>query len=495
VGGLFSTKLGKRDAWGISGGFRRSTVDLILPFVIPADADVKFTTYPTYYDGQLRLDYRATSQDRLSMLGIVSYDEISLVNRKPSDGAFPAFGNSTSFGRALATWYHEGKTLRNRAVLSVGVDKIRIVLGPTNKVDVDLVPVTVRDDVRAPWKTGQFRAGLEATAERYSVDVLAPVPRAEGEPPIKPGEQPELLYQNKFNRQYVAGYAAVDLDLSKSLRVTPGFRAEYFSRQGRGAWLPRLQLEQKFGKVIVRGAMGRYARGPDADAQGAATNLKPEIAAQYVLGIDTPLIDGATLNVSGYYTRRTDLTSTLRNAPPSSDGLPYFSTGSGRSYGGEMLARFVKGRWYAWLAYSLSRAERIDTANGKRRLTDFDTTHNATALASYQWGKWQFGGRFAVVTGRPITNVVGANFDMAADRYIPIVGPVNGDRLKTAHQLDLRVEREWKLQDWTLTGFLDVNNVYQNARVVDYSYNRDYSERTASTELIPSPSLGVRGVF
>jgi hypothetical protein len=495
AGGLFSTKLGKSDRWGISGGFRRSLVDLYLPSLIPSDSDVKFTTFPTYYDGQLRVDYRPTSTDRVALLGLLSYDAIALTNSKPDDGAFPAFGNSSKFGRLLSTWYHEGKTLRNRAVVSLGIDQIRIALGPTQKVDVDLLPLTARNDVRAPWKTGQFRAGVEATTEYYAVDVLAPVPRAEGEPPIKPGQQPNLLYQQKFNRLYFAGYVAVDFDLNKKLKVTPGFRAEYFSRQGRGALLPRLQIEQKFGNVAVRGAMGRYARGPDADAQGAATNLVPEIAAQYVLGVDTPVYGGVTLDLSGYYTRRTQLTSTLRNQPPSVDGLPYFSTGSGRSYGIEALARFNQGNWYAWLAYSLSRTERTDTPTSTRRLSDFDQTHNATVLATYRWGKWQFGGRFQLTTGRPFTSVTGASYDAGSDRYIPQIGAINGDRLKTANQLDLRVEREWKLRRGAITGFLDISNVYQNARVVDYSYNRDYTERKATTELIPSPSLGVRGVF
>ncbi|MBP9089354.1 MAG: carboxypeptidase regulatory-like domain-containing protein, partial [Kofleriaceae bacterium] len=147
VGGLFSTKLDRAGKWGVSGGFRRSTVDALLPLILPSDAAVNFTTYPTYYDGQLRVDYRPTSQDRIALLGIGSFDEIALVNNQPSDGSFGSFGNSTAFGRLLTTWYHEGKKLRNRAVLSVGADRLRIAIGATNKVDVDLLPVTFSDDV------------------------------------------------------------------------------------------------------------------------------------------------------------------------------------------------------------------------------------------------------------------------------------------------------------------------------------------------------------
>jgi hypothetical protein len=430
----------------------------------------------------------------VAVLGIASFDEIALVNKEPSDGSFGSFGNSTWFGRVLTTWYHEGKTLRNRAVLSIGADRIRVAIGPTNKVDVDLLPVTFRDDVRVPWRTGQFRAGVEATAENYSVDVLAPVPRAEGEPPIKLGEQPVLAYQNKFNRQYLAAYVAVDFDLTKTLKLTPGVRAEYFSRQQTGAVLPRIQLEQKFGKLAVKGAMGRYARGPDANAQGAATNLVPEVAAQYVLGVEALVSEGASVGVSGFYSRRTDLASTLRGQL-SSDGLPYFSVGSGRSYGLEALARYNHGNWYGWLAYSLSRSERRDTATSSLRLSDYDQTHNATAVASYKWHKWQFSGRFALLSGTPYTDVTGATYDAASDRYIPSFGSTNGARLTTNHQLDLRAERTWNFKTWSLTGYLDVANAYRNARIVQYNYNRDYTEREATTEFVPTPSLGARATF
>ncbi len=37
-------------------GFRRSTIDLVLPSIIPAGADLSLTTVPSYYDGQLRID-------------------------------------------------------------------------------------------------------------------------------------------------------------------------------------------------------------------------------------------------------------------------------------------------------------------------------------------------------------------------------------------------------------------------------------------------------
>ena len=41
-------------------GLRRSTIDLILPSIIPASVDLSLTTVPSYYDEQFRIDTRST---------------------------------------------------------------------------------------------------------------------------------------------------------------------------------------------------------------------------------------------------------------------------------------------------------------------------------------------------------------------------------------------------------------------------------------------------
>src|SRR5439155_18516923 len=41
--------------------FRRSTIDLILPYILPSDLDLSLTTVPRYYDEQARLDYALNS--------------------------------------------------------------------------------------------------------------------------------------------------------------------------------------------------------------------------------------------------------------------------------------------------------------------------------------------------------------------------------------------------------------------------------------------------
>ena len=42
-------------------GFRRSTIDLVLPSLIPASVDLSLTTVPSYYDEQFRIDHELNS--------------------------------------------------------------------------------------------------------------------------------------------------------------------------------------------------------------------------------------------------------------------------------------------------------------------------------------------------------------------------------------------------------------------------------------------------
>jgi hypothetical protein len=75
-------------------------------------------------------------------------------------------------------------------------------------------------------------------------------------------------------------------------------------------------------------------------------------------------------------------------------------------------------------------------------------------------GRWQF------ATGTPYTEVVGATYMPEQDIYQPIYGGLNGARLEASYKLDVRVERQWRFQDWSLAAFLGVNNGYQNGSVM-----------------------------
>jgi hypothetical protein len=79
--------------------------------------------------------------------------------------------------------------------------------------------------------------------------------------------------------------------------------------------------------------------------------------------------------------------------------------------------------------------------------------------------------------------------------YRPIHGSINSERVEASHQLDLRVARQFHMQNWKLSAYLDVTNVYAHAATTGYSYGFDYKEKEAESDASLLPAIGVKGEF
>jgi len=147
------------------------------------------------------------------------------------------------------------------------------------------------------------------------------------------------------------------------------------------------------------------------------------------------------------------------------------------------------------VAYTLSRSERRDTLSGDYYRYDYDQTHNLTMVGSYKLGRgWQLGARFRYVTGSPYTPEIGGTMDYDAGAYAPVTSLArNSARLPAFHQLDLRVDKTWKFQSWTLGAYLDVQNAYNRKNTENIGYNFDYSQTHAAHGLPLLPIVGIRG--
>jgi hypothetical protein len=97
-----------------------------------------------------------------------------------------------------------------------------------------------------------------------------------------------------------------------------------------------------------------------------------------------------------------------------------------------------------------------------------------------------------VVSGNPYTPNVSAAYDATSGDYIPIEGKINSARVRTFHQLDLRVDKRFVWRKVELNLYADVQNVYnhQNQEFANYAF--DYSTFTPITSIPILPSLGLR---
>ena len=477
-------------------GFRRSTIDLVLPSLIPASADLSLTTVPSYYDGQLRIDHELSSRWRLFLSSIGTNDVFELYATKDEDAKTKRFFNNTRFVRTtVGAQYHEGPWSAKLALSGLWQEFI-FEAGLYQRIRVQQPNITPRVEITRTadsWiglSNVVWRVGGEASLGRSSIDLALPLEQREGEPP--PAYDPKdvsTTFKGSFWVPDFAGWTAVTADIDPRIRATVGLRTDVFARINEANLEPRGELQVKLpGSLTARLSAGAYRRPPEFQSENLYTGVGSEHSTQTIVGLQYEPREGARVQTSAYYTDRTHLITHSMDGSLNNDGR-------GTTVGAELLATYRGGPWFGWLSYSYSHSTRVDGPGADRRLFDFDQPHSLNAAASWKHGRWQLGGRFQLYSGLPYTPPMTSVFDSDRNLYVPVYGKVNSNRAPMHHQLDLRVDYSWKWGPTDLTVFLDVQNVYMNESVVTYFYSYDYTQREAFKSLPIIPSLGLRGVL
>jgi len=478
----------------ISGGLRRSTVDLLAPLAVPDDAKIGFVTAPRFYDGELRLDWRPSPCDKLAVLGVLSFDALGVVNNDPASDLPSAFSMDTRFARLIGSWKHDRGRVHNRLAGALGADRWHAEIGIDQNVDGHNRSVALRDDLGiAASDVLQLRGGAILELSLSTVHALSLLPPTEGLPPGRVDQLPIHMIDGSYDANYAGGYVASDLTPTRTTTITTGVRLDAFGHSGQHRFLPRAQVRQRVGSLTLGAAFGRYARDPDG-TEGIPRDLPPELATQGTLSAELAVATGATASLAAFASDRRDLVV----EDPTRTGLtelPYRSGGRGWTRGLEALVRVQRGAWFGWLAYTLSRSMRRDAPLGDERPFAYDQTHLVSAVASWQRGPWRAGARWQLASGLPYTDVVGAEYVDAIGHYVPVLGAPYAARFPFSHQLDVRLERTWQRRGYRIAVFTDLSNIYRHERVLRFQYSDDFMSRKPVSDLIPLPSLGVRGEF
>ncbi|HPM77787.1 MAG TPA: energy transducer TonB, partial [bacterium] len=94
------------------------------------------------------------------------------------------------------------------------------------------------------------------------------------------------------------------------------------------------------------------------------------------------------------------------------------------------------------------------------------------------------------------TEIVGRTYNTDTDTYLPLYSDeTNNERLPDFHQLDVRIDKAWAFNRWTLAAYLDVQNAYFYRYPFGYWYNHDYTEREKVVFPTFFPSLGLQARF
>lgn len=492
---------GENGAFAIGG--RRSYIDGVLDLVLTDELKETFQAAPRYYDLQGSYDWRK-GRHRLRLNALGSSDRMVLM-LTDLDEQDPAVRGELKFSTRWATtqalWdYQVSKDTQWSVGLSYLWADFEQSLGNDLRLLFEQNRVTFRSDLThdlTPWLS--LRTGVNAQAEAVQYDVTAPPPPSEGQP------DPNLSLQGRLHAEGVArtytpaAYAAADLRLGP-LQIVPAVRLEHFSSvnefSGRTLVQPRLTARLALGDATtLKAGAGMYSSPPAIDQSNSEfgnTEIEPSQSRHYSAGLEQRLGDSLSLDATGFYQDLYNQISALEDPR-----VRYDNHGAGRVYGTEVLLKYDSDeRFYGWLAYTASRSTRRASGRSKFRIYDFDQTHNVNIVGQYRLSSaWEIGGRFRLISGNPTTPVVGSTFDSDADTYAPIYGSLNSSRLGMFHQLDVRVDKHWIYDNWRLTTYLDVQNIYNRQNPEAVSYNYDFSQSKAAAGLPLIPSFGIKGEF
>ena len=279
--------------------------------------------------------------------------------------------------------------------------------------------------------------------------------------------------------------------LEKRLDLSLGIRADgnTYSSQMSNALeqlTPRLSASYRLTPgTSLNFNIGRFTQLPSyttlgyRDASGTLVNKENGIkyiqVNHLVAGIEFRPSDNSQVTVEGFYKKYSDYPFSVRDSVSlASKGADYGVYGDeavlpiskGNAYGFEILGRIKEYKGInAVITYTFVRSE-FTNKKGIYIPSSWDNRHLLTITGTRSFRKnWDLGFKWRYIGGAPYTpwnverSAVKTAWDAQGTGYIDY-NKFNENRLKAFHQLDLRVDKSWYYNNWSLMLYFDVQNAY-----------------------------------
>jgi hypothetical protein len=437
---------------------------------------------PAYRDAIVKVSYRPTARDALSVLALGARGTVTFDN----DDADARLDNA----RILAPAQDQAVAgLTWRRLLNAGV--VTTTLGhtwsrfETAQRDSLLQPIfanwsseqetSLRSEATIRWDTRRtIEFGVLAThaaALEYDLALAGAVRRDDA------GIAQPLALDTTFRATRLGAHASLSWELTPRWSLTTGVRGDRYGALNDAVRVaPRGALTfAPDDRTALTMSVGRYWQQPSfiwlIGAAGNARTLRPLRADHLVMGASRVLRPDTKLQVEVYGKRYADYPARVWRPsavlqPSGFDdastdipfGLePLESRGRGEAIGAEVFVqrRLTDSPWYGQAALSLNRT-RFTGLDGTRAPGAFDTPVLANVLVGWRpSARWEIATRVRGATGLPTTPFVttgSAAGTLDFTRY----HTERGDVFVAA---DLRVDRRFTFGQTQLIAFFDVQNV------------------------------------
>ncbi|MFT6718032.1 MAG: hypothetical protein ACJAY8_000420 [Sphingobacteriales bacterium] len=145
------------------------------------------------------------------------------------------------------------------------------------------------------------------------------------------------------------------------------------------------------------------------------------------------------------------------------------STSEGEAQGLEVLIQQkLSSKLYGLISYTWVKSS-FTNQNNELQPSAWDNGHILNATLGVKLNKnWEIGGKFRLLGGAPLTPY---DFSRSAQisswetrkQGVLNYAEVNSLRSAAFHSLDLRVDKNWYFEKWSINAYIDVQNVYNNS--------------------------------
>lgn len=485
---------------------RRSYLDLIFKLA-------GFAFIPQYWDYQGKIHYRLDDKNILEFLTVSAVDDVVLNNDEREnilDNSQVAVPNQYQ-NFAGITWKHLFGN--GFSTITFGSDYTRF---STFQNDSNLVEIFRNDSKEGELqlnadlvlqlaKRTELRVGNQSKFGAFvEYDVLVPGFLRQDQNGIP---QP-LNIDTTFNSFKNGTYANLTIPISNH-RLTTGVRLDYYNYTKDKLFIsPRMSFIYFINPVSsLAMSAGRYYQSPSLIWMiGGSDGLNPIIADQVVLGYDhTPLQDlkvqlevfykwyqnypariyrpMAVLAPAGFDNIRSDIPYGLE--PLNNDGIGY-------SRGAELFIQKKLSEIPVYGLFSLSYSEtKFKSIDDVWRYGAFDSRWIMNLASGWRINQlWEVSAKFRIATGIPTTPYIteGENAgSLDFSRYN------DGGRLPLFHQLDVRVDKRWNWNNFTLITYIDIQNLYNrnNSSGLTYDPIEKKQELNGTIGILPSVGISI----
>jgi len=486
---------------------RRSYLD----FIFQA-ADFSFV--PEYYDGLLKYDISFDNRNSLSFLLISAFDNVKYFN----DTEDQRYDNSTILG-SDQTQYATGisyQHLFNKGFVNLSLNR-NYVDYDTRQSDSLLNPIFINNSIEKENtfkadltyqlnKTIEFNAGGLVKFIDFEADILVPEFITTFGDSIPLTQVAADEYYNK-----AAGYLNFNFSFFERLRLNLGARVDYFSPLTTTTYFsPRFSASYQLTDLTTLNfSTGVYRQSPSYiwlvayDVNYQLENIDVE---QYVIGVDQNITADALVRLEGFVKNYSDYPSSMRRTYLilantgagfsgsdenfSSFGLdPLNSGGTGLTKGFELSIqkKLTDTPYYGILSLTYSEAN-FTALDNAEKIGSYDQTWIFNISGGYKFSdEWEASMKFRYSTGKPYTPY---NSDGTQN-----VDDINTLRLPVNNSLDLRVDKRWFFETWTLITYVDIQNVYNRKNVVGVSWDQRTQAPEFNETIGVLPSIGISVMF